>query len=167
MGYQIITKMVYNARTRQIGTWQHSNNVRPRIDHFRALDVRTDEQLFRFITMVAEGSWQTRKWRKAFETLFREYPELRMDSYRDELKGKSWPEHCAVCLKYEELAGSKSPHEPQSAGANPIPLYIIGYCTTGLSSSSVHASFVLFVSRAFNIAFCLSIIALVWSMNMA
>ena len=73
MGYQIITKMVYNARTHQIETWQHSNNVRPRIDHFRALEVRTDEQLFRFITMVAEGSWQTRKWRKAFETLFREY----------------------------------------------------------------------------------------------
>lgn len=56
MGYQIITKMVYNARTHQIETWRHSNNVWPRIDHFRALDVRTDEQLFR------------------------EYPELRMDS---------------------------------------------------------------------------------------
>ena len=69
MGYQIITKMVYNARTHQIETWQHSNNVRPRTDHFCVLDVRTDEQLFRFITMVAEGSWQTRKWRKAFETL--------------------------------------------------------------------------------------------------
>ena len=92
MGYQIITKMVYNARTHQIETWQHSNNVWPRIDHFRALEVRTDEQLFRFITMVAEGSWQTRKWRKAFETLFR---------------GKSWPEYCAVCRRYEELAGSK------------------------------------------------------------
>ena len=79
----------------------------PRIDHFRTLDVRADEQLFRFITMVAEGSWQTRKWRKAFETQFREYPELRMDSYRDELKGKSWPEYCAVCRRYEELARSK------------------------------------------------------------
>ena len=107
MGYQIITKMVYNARTHQIETWQHSNNVRPRIDHFRALEVRTDEQLFRFIKLVAEGSWRTRKWCKAFETLFREYPELRMDSYRDELKGKSWPEYCAVCRRYEELAGSK------------------------------------------------------------
>ena len=107
MGYQIITKMVYNARTHQIETWQHSNNVRPRTDHFCVLEVRTDEQLFRFITMVAEGSWQTRKWRKAFETLFREYPELRMDFYRDELKGKSWPEYCAVCRRYEELARSK------------------------------------------------------------
>ena len=107
MGYQIITKMVYNVRTHQIETWQHSNNVWPRTDYFHALDVRTDEQLFRFITMVAEGSWQTRKWRKAFETLFREYPELHMDSYRDGLNGKSWPEYCAVCRKYEELAESK------------------------------------------------------------
>ena len=88
MGYQIITKMVYNARTHQIETWQ------------------------------------TCKWRKVFETLFREYPELRMDSYQDELNGKFWPEHCAVCRRFEELAGSKSPHEPQSAGANSIP-YII------------------------------------------
>lgn len=83
MSYQIITKMIYNAHTHQIETWQHSNNVWPRIDHFLALDVRTDEQLFRFISLVAEGTWQTRKWSKAFETLFREYPELRMDSYRD------------------------------------------------------------------------------------
>ena len=60
MSYQIITKMIYNARTRQIETWQHSNNVWPRIDHFLALDVRTDEQLFDFISLVAEGLWQTR-----------------------------------------------------------------------------------------------------------
>ena len=91
MSYQIITQMVYNAHTHQIETWQHSNNVWPRIDHFRALDVRTDEQLFRFITLV----------------LFREYPELRMDSYRDELRGKSWPEYCAIRRKYKELAWSK------------------------------------------------------------
>ena len=70
MGYQIITKMVYNARTHQIETWQHSNNVWPRTDHFRVLDVRTDEQLFRFITMVAEGSWQTRS------AVCRKYEEL-------------------------------------------------------------------------------------------
>ena len=107
MGYQIITKMVYNACTHQIETWQHSNNVWPRTDHFHALDVRTDEQLFRFIKLVAEGSWQTRKWRREFETLFREYPELCMDSYRDELEGKAWPEYCAVCHRYEELARSK------------------------------------------------------------
>mgnify|MGYP000304382862 CR=1 FL=1 len=103
MSYQIITQMVYNAHTHQIETWQHSNNVWPRIDHFRALD----EQLFRFITLVAEGLWQTRKWHKEFETLFREYPELRMDSYLNELRGKSWPEYCAVCRRYEELAWSK------------------------------------------------------------
>lgn len=107
MSYQIITQMVYNARTHQIETWQHSNNVWPRTDHFHVLDVRTDEQLFRFITLVAEGSWQTRKWHKEFETLFREYPELRMDSYRDELRGKSWPEYCAIRRKYKELAWSK------------------------------------------------------------
>ena len=77
MSYQIITQMVYNAHTHQIETWQHSNNVWPRTDHFHVLDVRTDEQLFRFITLVAEGLWQTRKWHKEFETLFREYPELR------------------------------------------------------------------------------------------
>lgn len=82
MSYQIITQMVYNARTHQIETWQHSNNVWPRTDHFHVLDVRTDEQLFRFITLVAEGSWQTRNGTREFETLFREYPELRMDSYR-------------------------------------------------------------------------------------
>lgn len=107
MSHQIITKMVYNARTHQIETWQHSNNVWPRTDHFHVLDVGTDEQLFRFIKLVAESSWQTRKWRKAFETLFREYPELRMDSYLDELKGKSWPEYCAIRRRYEELARSK------------------------------------------------------------
>ncbi len=107
MSHQIITKMVYNARTCQIETWQHSNNVWPRIDHFHVLDVRTDEQLFSFITLVAEGLWQARKWRKAFETLFREYPELCMDSYRDELDGKSWSEYCAIRRRYKELAGSK------------------------------------------------------------
>ena len=140
----------------------------PRIDHFRVLDVRTDEQLFRFITMVAEGSWQTRKWRKAFETLFREYafetlfreyPELRMDSYWDELKGKSWPEHCAVCRKFEELAGSKSPHGPQSAGASPIQY--------NMSYSAGSSSFFARVARAFKIDFCLSITAFTCSINVA
>ena len=126
MGYQIITKMVYNARTHPIETWQ------------------------------------TRKWRKAFETLFREYPELRMNSYQDELNSKSWPEHCAVCRKYEELAGSKSPYEPQSAGANPIPYIIcVSYSEAGASSSF----FALFVARVFSTVFCRSIIAFTWSMK--
>ena len=123
MGYQIITKMVYNARTHQI------------------------------------EMWQTRKWRKAFETLFREYPELRMDSYQDELKGKSWPEHCAVCRKFEELTGSKSPHEPQSAGANSIQY--------NMSYSAGSPSFFALVARAFEIAFCLSITAFTCSINVA
>ena len=48
-------------------------------------------------------------------------------------------------------------------------LILYTHCTTGLSSSSGSSSsfFALFVARAFNIAFCLSIIALVWSMNVA
>lgn len=107
MSHQIITQMVYNPRTHQIETRQHSNNVWPVTDHFHALNIRTDKQLFHFIKLVAEGSWQTRKWSKEFETLFREYPELRIDSYRDELEGKAWPEYCAVCRRYEELAQSK------------------------------------------------------------
>ena len=46
MSYQIITKMAYNASTRHIETWQHSNNVWPRTDHFYAMDVGTDEKMF-------------------------------------------------------------------------------------------------------------------------
>ncbi|WP_018667002.1 hypothetical protein [Bacteroides gallinarum] len=107
MSYQIITRMAYNAKTHRIETLQHSNNVWPKTDRFYALDVETDEQMFLFIKLVAEGSWQARKWRKEFETLFKEYPELVTESYRDELAGKSWPEYCAVCRKYDVLARSK------------------------------------------------------------
>lgn len=108
MSYQIITKMSYNTATRCIETWQHSNNVWPRSDYFYAMEVVTDEQLFGFIKLIAEGSWQTRKWRKQFDTLFTEYPELRMESYRQELiAASSWDAYCAVCLKYEELAESR------------------------------------------------------------
>ena len=46
MSHQIITRMAYNAKTKQIETWQHSNNVWPRTDYYYALDVRTDEQMF-------------------------------------------------------------------------------------------------------------------------
>lgn len=53
MSYQIITKMVYNASTRHIETWQHSNNVWPRTDHFYAMDVGTDEKMFQFIKFIA------------------------------------------------------------------------------------------------------------------
>lgn len=81
MSYQIITKMVYNAQTKQIETWQHSNNVWPKTDHFYAMDVKTDKQMFEFIKLVADGSWQGRKWRKEFNTLFEEYPELVMSSH--------------------------------------------------------------------------------------
>ena len=71
MSYQIITKMVYNAQTKQIETWQHSNNVWPKTDHFYAMDVKTDKQMFEFIKLVADGSWQGRKWRKEFNTLLK------------------------------------------------------------------------------------------------
>ena len=43
--------MAYNAKTKQIETWQHSNNVWPTTDHFYALDVKTDEQMFEFIPL--------------------------------------------------------------------------------------------------------------------
>lgn len=108
MSHQIITRMAYNARTGQIETWQHSNNVWPKTDHFYALDVKTDKQMFDFITLVANGSWQTRKWKKAFNTIFEEFPELVMSSYEHELVGKPWKEYCAICRKYEELTESKS-----------------------------------------------------------
>lgn len=107
MSYQIITKMAYNARTRHIETWQHSNNVWPRTDYFYAMDVSTDEKMFSFIKLVAERVWQGRKWRRQFEILFSEYPELVMDSYMDELKGKSWEEYCEICRKYDGLAKSR------------------------------------------------------------
>ncbi len=107
MSHQIITKMAYNANTRHIETWQHSNNVWPRTDDFYAMDVSTDEKMFSFIKLVAERSWQGRKWRRQFEILFSEYPELVMDSYMNELKGKPWNEYCAICRKYDDLAKSR------------------------------------------------------------
>lgn len=107
MSHQIITKMAYNASTRHIETWQHSNNAWPRTDCFYAMDVGTDEKMFQFIKLIAERSWQGRKWRRQFEILFKEYPELRMDSYENELRGKTWEEYCAIRRKYEELAESK------------------------------------------------------------
>lgn len=107
MSHQVITRMAYNAKTKQIETWQHSNNVWPTTDHFYALDVKTDEQMFEFITLIANGLWQGRKWRKAFKTLFEEYPELVRSSYEHELRGQPWKAYCAICKKYEELAQSK------------------------------------------------------------
>ena len=108
MSHQIITRMAYNAKTRQIETWQHSSNIWPKTDHFHALDVKTDEQILEFITLIANGLWQGRKWEKAFNTLSEEYPELVMSSYKHELDGKPWTEYCAICRKYEGLAKSKS-----------------------------------------------------------
>ncbi len=107
MSHQIITKMAYNATTRHIETWQHSNNVWPRTDYFYAMDVGTDEKMFQFIKFIAERSWQGRKWRRQFEILFKEYPELRRESYENELRGKTWEEYCAIHCKYNELAESK------------------------------------------------------------
>lgn len=107
MSYQIITKMAYNAQTKQIETWQHSNNVWPKTDHFYVMDVKTDKQMFDFIKLVADSSWQGRKWRKEFNTLFAQYPELVMSSYIHELEGKPWKEYCAIRRKHEAVAESK------------------------------------------------------------
>ncbi len=107
MGYQIITKMRYNAETKHIETWQHSNNVYPRTDEFYAKDVSSDEQMFEFIKFIATGVWQGRKWKKKFNILFREYPELQRETYINELRGKTWAEYSAICRKYDELAQSK------------------------------------------------------------
>lgn len=75
MSYQIITKMAYNAETRQIETWQHSNNVWPRTDYFYSFDA-TDGNLFNLIKWHAQRAWQGRKWAKQFAAIFDEFPEL-------------------------------------------------------------------------------------------
>lgn len=67
--------MAYNAKTRQIETWQHSNNEYPRTDYYHALDA-TDDNLFRIIIWIAQGCWQARKWQKQLKVLFSEFPEL-------------------------------------------------------------------------------------------
>ena len=46
MSHQVITRMAYNAKTKQIETWQHSNNVWPRTDYYYALDA-TDYSLIK------------------------------------------------------------------------------------------------------------------------
>ena len=101
MSYQVITKMAYNAETRQIETWRHSNNVWPRTDYFYSLDA-TDDNIFDVVKWVARGEWQTRKWAKAFNTLFVEFPSLRYWLTKDEeRRGLSWPEYCAVGEKWD------------------------------------------------------------------
>lgn len=49
------SRRIFSIKTKQIETWQHSNNVWPTTDHFYALDVKTDEQMFEFITLIANG----------------------------------------------------------------------------------------------------------------
>lgn len=71
------------------------------------MNVKTDKQMFEFIKLVADGSWQGRKWRKEFDTLFEEYPKLVMSSYIHELEGKLWKEYCAIRRKHEAVAESK------------------------------------------------------------
>ena len=107
MSYQVISSMAYNARTGKIETWQHSNNVWPKDDYFREIDANDEKELFLMIKWVAEKSWQTRKWKRQFEKLFLEYPELVMESYEEELKGKTWEAYCAIIKKYEDLAESR------------------------------------------------------------
>ena len=68
----------------------------------------------------------------------------------------------AVGVLPKDADVTKSPHEPQSAGANPIPYIIsVSYSEAGASSSF----FALFVARVFSTVFCRSIIAFTWSMK--
>lgn len=67
--------MVYNAETNQIETWQYSSNVWPRTNHHYSMDA-TDDNIFDMIKNHANGAWQGRKWKKQFETVFEEFPEL-------------------------------------------------------------------------------------------
>lgn len=75
MSYQIITKMAYNAETRQIETLQHSDNIWPRTDYFYSFNA-TDDNIFNFIKWHADGAWQSHKWCKEFAAVFVEFPEL-------------------------------------------------------------------------------------------
>ena len=114
MSYLIITKMAYNAETRQIETWQHSNNVWPRTDYFYSFDA-TEDNLFNLVKWVAGGDWHTRKWAKAFNTLFAEYPELiaRHDNnfvnYDDHhymvylANVEAWRNRAAIVARFREL----------------------------------------------------------------
>ena len=107
MSHQVITRMAYNAKTKQIETWQHSNNVWPTTDHFYALEVKTDEQMFEFIVLIANGLWQGRKWEKAFNTLFEESWELAISSYKHELDAHPETESCDLGRTHERLTKSK------------------------------------------------------------
>lgn len=107
MSHQIITEMIYNTKTRHIETWQHSNNVFPIMEEFYAMDVSTDEKMLRFIRYFAEGIWQSHICQEQFEILFKEYPELLIDAYRDQIIGKSWEETCVIKRRYDEIVESK------------------------------------------------------------
>ena len=79
--------------------------------HIEKCDIRQYYPEQRFDVIIGNppfnGLWQGRKWRKAFKTLFEEYPELVRSSYEHELRGQPWKAYCAICKKYEELAQSK------------------------------------------------------------
>ncbi len=107
MSHQIITEMIYNTKTHHIETWQHSNNVFPIMEEFYAMDVSTDEKMLRFIRYFAEGIWQSHICQEQFEILFKEYPELLIDAYRDLIIGKSWEETCVIKRRYDEIVESK------------------------------------------------------------
>lgn len=116
MSYQIITRMAYNADTNQIETWQHSNNVWPRID-YRYVFEATEDNLFNLIVWHAERVWQGRKWRKQFEQVFNEFPELidwrgwSEDDTYDDKQYRWWLSHkecernkTAIVNRFKDLA---------------------------------------------------------------
>ena len=74
MSYQIISKMAYNAKTREIEFWQKSNNESGR-PYFSTIGT-SDDELFKFIYLRAQNVWQGRKWAKQFAAVFAEFPEL-------------------------------------------------------------------------------------------
>lgn len=108
MSYQIISKMRYNAETRQIEFWQKSNNVTGS-PYFSTIGT-SDDELFRLINLRAQNAWQGRKWSNVFDVIFTEFPSLRYWLTRDdERRGLSWKEYCEVGAGWDaETLSNKS-----------------------------------------------------------
>lgn len=75
MSYQIVKSALYDATTKELVTVEKSNNDTSPYREMRRPFASVVE-IYRIIIWVAEGCLQMRKWNKAFETLFVEYPDL-------------------------------------------------------------------------------------------